>query len=474
MGYLALAPEWLAALPRLIRAANEVAQYGGRVEPTDEMRRIQEGLRERIGDPAFLIRARTLFAAATAFGVVALFLAGARLGASPWSGVVAAAVVALSWEVDTHARHIAIDGILVALVAAFLALLARYLRPAPDARPSERWLYGAAAVAGIATGAKFHALLLLVPLVGVVLARAERRRVPGLLAAALAAALVMNPGLLFDTVQVANDWGYTAIDYWRDTRPVSDPYKSLGSLHHLREASAWMVGAALSPRPWLGLALFGVAALGAVASFRRDWKVTLALGAFLPIYLLVMSRSGLVIVRNYLPVLPVLALFVMWGFEALWQPGSRRRWLAVALCLVWVPVNCWHMLWTARTVTRPYDAETLVREIRDHIRAHPDRHFLVSRGLQKQADSLGASFSDLGNVVEVFRPTARFDAFVYQPSEYKGQLPGAPRLGYFREVFGSREVNYDYYPNWIGHGLDRRAYVIDDDLARPLMEALAR
>jgi hypothetical protein len=235
-----------------------------------------------------------------------------------------------------------------------------------------------------------------------------------------------------------------------------------------------VVGAALSPRPWLGLALFGVAALGAVASFRRDWRVTLALGAFLPIYLLVMSRSGLVIVRNYLPVLPVLALFVMWGFDALWQPGTRRRWLAMALCLAWAPANGWHMLWTAHTVTRPYDAEALVGEIRDHIRAHPEKRFLVSRGLQAQADALGASFSDLDNVVRVFRPDARVDAFVYQPSEYKGQLPGALRLGYFQRVFGSREVNYDYYPNWIGHGLDRRAYVIDGELARPLLEALAR
>jgi hypothetical protein len=366
-------------------------------------------------------------------------------------------------------------------VAAWLALLARFLAPAPEERDPRRWLLGAAALCGLATGAKFHGLLLLVPLLGAVLARAERGE-PGralrLAAAALAVTagvtLAVNPGLIFDTAQVANDWGYTASDYWRDTDPIRDPYKSLGVLHHLREAAGYVVAATLSPHPLLSAALFGVAALGFVAAFRRDWKGTLALAAFVPVYLGVLSRSGLIIVRNYLPVLPVLALFVMWGFEALLLGRPALRRLGLALCVLWAAVNGAHLVSSAASVRRGHDGASLVRDLRSYIEAHPDERFLVSRRVAALAAKEGAPLRDLPNVRGIESGAGPFDRLVYQPAEYRGQLPGASRIRYFRAVFGSREVNYDYYPTWIGHGLDRRIFVLDEDKARPLLEALSR
>jgi hypothetical protein len=478
MGYLALAPEWFDALPRLVAAAREIGQYGGPLEPSAEIRTIQAGLLAHIQEPAFVLRTRTLFALAAALGIPCLFLAGARLAEGPWGGVVAAAVLGLSWEFGTHARHIAIDAILVALVALFLALLARFLRPAPgDARP-ERWLYLAAGVSGLATGAKFHALLLGVSVLGAIFARADRARprralLQALCCAAIAGAgtLAVNPGLLLDTVQVANDWGYTTRDYFRESDLIADPYRSLGFLHHLREASLYLVTAALSPRPPLGLALAAVAALGFVTAWRRDWKLTLALGAFVPVYVGVMSLSGLILVRNELPVLPVLAIFVMWGVEALLR-GRRTRWLAGALLAAWVAGNATHVTATALTVRQPWDEGRVVASVREYVARHPDERFLISRALLALASRTGAPFQDLTNALA--DPNEPFDHFVYQPSEYPAQVPGASKLGYFRSVFGSQEVNYDYYPDWIGRGQERRAYVIDEDLARQLFRELPR
>ena len=319
----------------------------------------------------------------------------------------------------------------------------------------------------------------MVPLVGVVLARGDRahparaaKQVAACLGVAGAVMLAVNPGLIFDTVQVANDWGYTARDYWRESDPLGDPYKSLGTLHHLREATVYVITAVLSPWPALGVALFGVAALGFVASWDRDWKTTLAVGAFVPVYLLVMSRAGLIIVRNYLPVLPVLAIFVMWGLEALLLGGRRRRWLALGLCGLWAVSNGTHIVSTALTVRRPHDAERLVREVREYIGQRPDERFVVSRGLASLALRAGAPFRDLPNVRGIASTGGPFDYLVYLPSEYGGQLPGVSRVGYFRAVFGSREVNYDYYPDWVGHGLDRRVYVLDEGKAQRLLAAL--
>ncbi len=479
MGYLALAPDWIGALPQLIENARTAGQYHGRLEPNAEMQKIQQTLRERIYEPAFLIRARSLFALAASLGVLALFLAGSRLGSRPGSGVAAAAVLALSWEFNTHSRHIAIDATLVALVAGFLALLARFLAPSPRDQAPRRSLYLAAALCGLATGAKFHAVLLLVPLIGAIFARADRAHLGRALkqaalcsGIAVIAVLAVNPGLLLDTVQVANDWGYTTRDYWRDSNPMYDTYKSVEPLQHLREASLYVITAALSPRPWLGLMLSGVAVLGFVSSWKRDWRATLAIGAFVPLYLLVVSRSGLIIARNYLPVLPVVAIFVMWGIEALLRGGGGIRALALGLCVLWTGINATHIVSAALTVGRPHDPSSLVREVRDYVQQHAEESFVVSPRLTSLALAERIPFRELPNARS--DAAVPFDHFVYLASEYAGRVPGAPRLGYYQEVFGSREVNYDYYPDWVGRGLEQRAYVIDGDMARRLLEANPR
>ena len=477
MGYLALAPDWGAALPRLVAAAREVGQYGGRLEPNDEIRAIQAALRDRVWQPEFLIRVRMLFASAAALGVLWVYAAGSRLAQRPWGGVLAAGVLALSWEFNTHARHVAVDALLVMLVAGCFALLARYLEPSERESRPERWLYLAAALCGVATATKFHALLLLVSVIGVGIARAASPahaalRAARCLALAAVATLAVNPGLLFDTVQVANDWGYTTRDYFRGSDLIADPYRALGPLHHLREATVYLAAAVLSPRAGLALVLSSVAALGFVARWRRDWRTTLAVGAFVPAYVLAISQAGLILVRNLLPVLPVLALFVMWGFEVLLLGGRRMRWLALALCAVWLGVNAVHITTTALSVRRPYPAERLVQDVREYVQRRPDERFLISNGLLALATKAGAPFRDLPNAQN--DPRQPFDYFVYQPWEYSAQLPGDEKLGYFRRVFGSREVNYDYYPDWIGRGMDRRAYVIEEDKARRLFRELPR
>jgi hypothetical protein len=53
-------------------------------------------------------------------------------------------------------------------------------------------------------------------------------------------------------------------------------------------------------------------------------------------------------------------------------------------------------------------------------------------------------------------------------------VPGALRLGYFQAVIGSREVNFDFNPDWIGRGRELRAYVIDAEKAEALLGALSR
>jgi hypothetical protein len=478
-GYAALAPDWFGSLPRVLSAARRLAQYTGRLEPDDEIRSVQAALHERIQTTEFLIRARTTFAAFATLGVLAMFSAGRRLGRSAWSGVLAAAALALSWEFNAHARHIAVDAMLVALVAAFLALLARFLVPHPGERP-ERWLRASAALCGFATGTKFQALLLLVPLLVAIAAREGRahprraaREAALCVGIAAVVMLAVNPGLVFDTVQVATDWGYTAKDYFRSSLPLYDPYRSPGGWFHLREATLYVIAALLSPWPWLAIALFGVALFGVAANAERDGKTTLAVTIFVPVYLLALSGSGLVLVRNYLPVLPMVAVGLMWGIEALFSGGRARRALALALCGLWAAANGTYIVSSALSVRRTWDDASLARAVHGYVETHPGETFLISRRLADAAAKAGVPLLPLPNARSI-RKGGAFDCLIYMPAEYPGQLPGATRVGYFRAVFGSREVDYDYYPDWIGRGLDRRAYALDASKAEPLLQALTQ
>jgi hypothetical protein len=478
-GYVALAPDWLDSLPRTLGAARRLAQYTGRLEPDEEIRAVQAALHERIQSPAFLVRTRMVFASFATLGVLAMFSAGRRLGRGPWSGVLAAAALALSWQLNTHARHIAVDAMLVALVAAFLALLARFLAPKPGERP-ERWLFAAAVCCGFATGTKFQALLLLAPLLAAVVVRRDRaqpartlRRAALCVGIAAFVTLAVNPGLIFDTVQVATDWGYTAKDYFRSSQPLYDPYRSPGGLFHLREATVYVVAALLSPWTPLAAGLFGAALFGVAANWERDRGATLAIALFVPVYVLALSSSALVIVRNYLPVLPALALCLMWGLEAFFTAGRARRALAAAVCAAWAAVNGTHIVTTALSVRRDWNDASLARAVQGYIEAHPDERFLVSRRLATASANAGVPLLGLPNARSI-QQNGDFDCLVYLPAEYRGQLPGATRIGYFRAVFGSREVDYDYYPDWIGRGLERRAYALDAAKARPLLEALGQ
>jgi hypothetical protein len=278
---------------------------------------------------------------------------------------------------------------------------------------------------------------------------------------AVAATLAVNPGLLVDTVQVANDWGYAAKDYFRsDARPLWDAYRSAGRLYHLREATLYVVAVLLSPWPWLAVALSIVAVLGVAGSAERNGAAALAVASIVPVFVIALSGSGLVIVRNYLPVLPALALCVMWGLEDLLAADRARRAIALALCAAAVTLNATVLVTTAWSVRRPWDDARLARAVKAYVEARPDERFQVSRRVAELAAKAELPLLGMANV----RPLGaggEFDCMLYTPAEYGGQLPGATRLGYFRAVFGSREVDYDYYPDWIGHGLDRRVYALD-------------
>jgi hypothetical protein len=461
-----LAPDWFAALPELIAEARQAGTRWNRLVPTPRIREIQKSLTDTIDSRAFLERCRRLFAVVGSAGIVFLFLAGNRLGRTGWGGVLAASVLALSWEINTHARHIAIDSTLVALVCLLLLFMVSHSQETP--RNSRRWLYFSALVVGMATSTKFTAIVLLFPVLLLSVSESGRhnawhltREAITLTGIALAATLAINPGLLFDTVQVAADWGWATHDYQRSTIPGMDPYRIEGRWHHLWQATTYLGTSALSP--WRGIAfiLDAVGVIGLISSMRRNRWLTISLASVGIVYLATVVQGGLMIPRNYLPVLPVWALFIMVGAERLCQSRNAMR-IAFVFAIAWFGGNAQHMIATAATVVdKPSIAETMA-EVRQYISEQPDFRFLAGESVLHLADRFGSPLRQHANIVE--RKDAGdddYDRWIYTLRDFQGMAPEFRKHGYFMKVFGPQEVNYDYYPDWIGTNRNTRIFVVD-------------
>ena len=332
LGYVGGMPEWLDALPELTSEAFKVGQYSGRISPTPEIKEIQRGLIATIKSNDFLVRLRYLFILVASAGLLFQFLAGRNIGSSPLSGLFSAAVIALSWEINTHSRHVAIDSTLIMMTALFFAVLTSYTKGASDKRPT--LLYLSAFIAGLATGTKFTALALLIPVIVVVFLQWGKvgsietaKRLAISLAPSLASLLIVNPGLILDTVNVANDWGYTSRDYTRQTSALLDSYRTSGRFDHLARAFGYLTTSALSPNLYIALIIDLFALIGCYITYKKDRSFAISAAVFFVAYLLIITSSGLAIVRNYLPLVVPLALFS--GAGSAGPPpalGRNKRW----------------------------------------------------------------------------------------------------------------------------------------------------
>jgi hypothetical protein len=474
LGQLALAPDWFAKLPELIGEARSAGSRARRLTQTPRIRKIQKSLIATIDSPSFLVRCRKVFAVVASASIVFLFFAGNRLSRTGWGGVLAASVLALSWEVNTHARHIAIDSTLVALVCLLLLFMIRHSQQATQ--ESRRWLYACALVVGLATGTKFTAIVLLCP---VLLLSASRlgdrnawritREAVTLTWVTLATTLAMNPGLLFDTAQVAADWGWAAHDYQRSTVPGLDPYRVEGSWRHFWQATTYLGTSALSP--WRGIAfvLDACGVVGLVISMRRNRWLTISLASVGVIYLATVVQGGLMIPRNYLPVLPVWALFIMLGAESLTRSRKVAR-VALVFGAVWVGINAQHMIATAATVyDKPTFVETMV-ELKEYVSERPHLRFLAESSVLQLADQTGNSLRQQSNIIERKAAVdADYDHWIYTLRDFRGMAPEFRKHGYFTKVFGPQEVNYDYYPDWIGTNRMTRIFILERERASASM-----
>lgn len=444
---------------------------------------IRHDLLPLVRSEGYLVGVRKLFAVVSGAVVLWAYLLVFLWRKRPLEALFAAGLLATSFELGYHARWVAPDcihtsfGALSVLCAA--AALAR--RQGPAARP---WLDLSALAAGLACGSKYPGGLFLLPVYTAVLAcaipawqarRGEplRRRLVDL------AALLLTPGLVFALTFVLTTPGSVLdTEDFLDTVQTMVGYYQRGHYGHTVEAGwdhflrnlRYLTTVLLSPYPALAAPLSFLSVLGAAAVLRESrWLAALLLG-FPLVYLPYWSQQRVMVVRNLLVLAPFLAVLAARG--AGWVHDT------VAAGLVHTPLfRIWRVLWpvalgaalcldgaylvdAARSV-RARRSDAGVRALSRYLDAHPrERFFATARVTAALARLGGPPHPNL-----VPRPARATGVLLYASEGMNHNAWPANTPGLAARTFGPREVNFDYYPSWIGND---RILLMTVPLAREL------
>jgi hypothetical protein len=480
---------------------------------------------------SYRLRARGVLVVLTSLTIVCTWVCARRLGRSAGEALVAAAFVATSFQLATHARFIAPDGLAVAWVSAALAGMARHRAAAvpgvgaavlqagaavpgvgaavlqagaavpgvgaavlqagaavsvgPGGAPASLpWsLIASAACIGVAASTKYTAGALL-PLVVWLAWRADvdtrtrARAVAVCVAACAAAFVVVTPGALLEPAWFINGLRFQQLVYSQGWQG----YTVDGPLAMLRALGGWLAFASLASWWPFAFACFVLALVGARALWRdgatgegvehRSRARAIVLAA--PLLVLAFLPQRVFISRNFLPLLPVLALCAARGFTvaraALGARVHPRASLALAvLVLGALGANALDAVLAAESVRNRSDDRLRVavlhaveRHTRENLAGFAPG-LLVSPRVRAQLPYPLAIRTES-------EPSAKTRRVIAYPDELlaEGSWPGTDAF-LVEEVIGPREIDWRYAPTWRGAP---RVVVMTIDKARAVGASL--
>jgi hypothetical protein len=402
--------------------------------------------------PAYMVTCRRLFLVLSSLALLATYAAALVLGRKPWEAFVAAAVLGLSWEYAYHARWVAADCVLTSLAALTILSLAAFRR-----RGHAAWLYAAAVAAGLCAGTKYQGVIMLLPVLAFsVLARprsscphpwrAQIGRLAALSGIALLVYYLTTPATLVDPFL-----------FWKELRDISEHYRTgnhggydvAGPAQHLWTVLLFFGVSYFSPYAWLTPVLLAASVAGAVAWVRRERRFAGVLVA-LPLLFLALfgSRYVVVIVRNYLFFVPVMALALARGV-ALAMARLPRPWARGALTGALVIVGAANAAWlvTASQSIRHHDPKADVRDAFAYVAEHPTTRFVLSPKVEASAREQHVPVPSNATVQPDAADSVVFFALAEGPGMWgwKSNDPFATQA-----VFGTQELNFSWYSTWEG------------------------
>jgi 4-amino-4-deoxy-L-arabinose transferase-like glycosyltransferase len=397
--------------------------------------------------PDYLLRVRAVFIAVSSLGILWVYLAAIVLRQRRWQALVAAACLGLSWEYAYHARWAVTDCILTQFSALTLLTLVLYQR-----RGNLGWLYAAAVAAGLGTGTKYTGVFLLAPVLyaGALTLplgafRAQVRRAVEVCVLAFATYLVTTPATVLDPMLFLSETKFISTYYLYD----HGGFTASSAWHHGWIVLSYFALSYFSPYMWLAALEFVFCVAGVVLWLKGRARFGLLMTGFPLLFLLFFcARYRVVMVRNYLFLVPFMALLVsraVADFMA-WLPRRPLKY-AFAAGLVGVLLAQAAFLVIAGESIRHLDPALYAKQALDYVRDHADTRFRVSSQVRALARAQGldmpANVSDGSDATQVV-----FFGKAEGPNPWKWAT-NDPFLT--KAVFGPREVAFNWYSSWAGN-----------------------
>ena len=411
--------------------------------------------RASIDSHDFLLYTRAVFLLLSA-GLTPLwtFLLIRSWGRGRWEALLGAAILASSWELAYHARWIAPDAILMQFGVLAMWLTFEALRAASENRGA--WLMAAAASAALACGSKYFGGIFLLPVLAAAMwerqtanERNAKRRIALVLLVFAAAFLISTPGAFVEPAAFFTDvrrevMHYQAGHYGNTVAPITQ---------HGWLLAAYLGFVSFSHFAPISLLFSGLAIHGAVGLIRETQsppqsRMFLLLPLLFAAY---MSLQRVMIARNYLLLLPFLAVLAARGSASLLQrirPANFRI-AGVAALAGLLLVN---LAWLARSAISIANSGTIDRA--EAIVAHLLRYSGTAFCLSEPVSQLSPPGFDASNVHDETMVSTDCQYMLSTDeiplTEQNGAKWLANRPGRYHLVAGSYNLNFDYYPWWPG------------------------
>lgn len=368
---------------------------------------------------------------------------------STGEALVAAGVLGLSWEIAYHARWVAPDDVMMQFGAMTLMFCGLAILHPGQAR---WWLLGTASAA-LATGTKYPAGLLLLPVMAaVVIVRSRTYGVRGIWVPLVQVMLVFGGVFVMTTPgAVLQPWHFL-----RDLRQEQEIYAQIGHVgytvkpgfDHLAKMAVYLGVVLFSHYPAIAITLAALALVGLVAVIMESKTMAFTLMLFPVIYLGFFASQKVMIVRNVLVVAPFLAVFCGCGLAKLWG-WLRGRVVRTALAISvagMLLMNAYWLVYAANTIT-DRGTERFAQDMAAFIRQHPKDRFLASPGALSDLAAVGIKPS--ANLTTA--PSGDVEYVLVHRTEAmdRGDWP-ANSYDLIVRSFGPQEVNFNYYPTWAG------------------------
>jgi hypothetical protein len=472
VGYLAILPDVAASTGKYLRELKTrvpVAPFV--INYYTSLTELQSKLTQRLGDGYFRLKIILWIIVLTSLAIGGMFFLSWSVQGSRREALLGACLMALCWELNYHARWIAVDSLLAAFSTMVLfCVLAGLDAVSADVR--RRYLNVAAIFTGLAMSAKTGGVWLLAPMevmLGITIRRTSGASTTKFLqflggtakviALMFATYLLTTPATYVDFFATLSYWARGVYEY--SNVSVTYPYYAT-FWNHWGKAVVYFATTVSSPYLGIALVLFGFSLWGMYRMFFQQRAKFFILLSFALPYAVYIGLGHLMIVRNLLILLPCFFLFTAHGLNEFFKQAASKKkvtlagWLFVAL---WLCLNAFWMQHSAASV-KYTDMNAAIRQFQAYAQQHPGQKFHLSPGLRAELQNHKIATAALAAAPE---QDADY-AFFYREHESTTWVSNRPHFS--KAVISSQELNYDYYPTWEGNNANTRIIVMNRHNAR--------